>query len=132
MTRRRFLLNGTTTTEAGSFRSVGTGFNHRMEDCRTGERVFGRGIGLRLPDGEKLSSHISRGRARDRTDELRDSEGTVVIELSWLPPASTRLGPFSNGQAALALELQPSVDLVPLLSYAFQWFQYACQPKGGG
>jgi hypothetical protein len=140
MTRQSFLLiNGTTTTEAGSFRSVGTGFNPRMEDSETGERILGRGIGWRLPDGEELSVHMSRPRShlfalhrvlRYRF-ELRDSTGAVVIELSWLPPVAPFRGKFPNGQAVLARELQPTVELVPLLSYAFQKFQGACQPSGG-
>jgi hypothetical protein len=138
---QRFLLNnGTTTTKAGSFRSVGTGLNHRMEDCRTGERVLGQGIGWRLPDGQQLSVQMSIPRRRPFTSprvleyrfQLRDSDGLGVIELTWLPPVSPFWGKFPNGEAVLASKLPRTIELVPLLSYAFQRFQHASQPSGGG
>jgi hypothetical protein len=131
MTRRLHLLNGTTTTEVGSFRSIGTGFNHRMEDCRTGERILGRRVGWRLPNGEKLTVRISSAlRLRNKRFRLRSFDRTVVVELSWLPPLRGR-GRFSYGQAEFAAFVQPSVELVPLLSYAFQRFQIACSSAGG-
>lgn len=73
-----------------------------------------------------MSARASRN-GQDARGCLRDSNGAVVIELSWQEPVSPWPAMLSNGTAALVL-VDPSVELVPLLSYAFQMFQWLCAP----
>jgi hypothetical protein len=111
---------------------MGTAFNHRMVDLTTYESVLGRGIGWRLPDGRRVNMAVTRGRPRNRSCEIKDENGMVVLRLKWMPPAAPWRGHCPVATAELLGGIEPTDDLIPLLAYAFQWFGYACQYKGGG
>jgi hypothetical protein len=139
------LLNGTTTTAAGSYRSTGTRFNHRMVHIGTGAVVLGGRVGWRLPNGEPLTSKFrwsigtqSRAervsarlwtyRHEERRFDLMHESGTVAIRLRWVNTRGARRW-YARGTAEFARGLAPTVDLVPLVSFAFQRFQIK-MPQG--
>jgi hypothetical protein len=126
-----WVLNATITTALGQYCFRGTGFNHRVEDLATGERVLGTRVGLRLPDHSQvkfLSAHRRRGK---RTWQLTDQQSRPVTTVGWLPPVHPWRGRFPLGQATLRPGLEPTPDLVPLIAYLFQLFEDECRPHGG-
>jgi hypothetical protein len=138
--RRRFYLNSEVTrTDTGTFRNRGLVLR-RMYDEQTGDAIFSRRRArYRLPGGAPLSEHLldsgtkRRGRSapQERRLELRDSGGVVIIALSWLGPRGGMASrAFTLGRADL-FGLQPSAELVPLLSWSFFEFQMKSISGGG-
>jgi len=128
--RRRWTGNGTTSTPHGTYQSVGLGAR-RMVNLATSEVLLGKGVGWRLPDGRAMVAHKSRGHA-DATLYFSDPSGAAVLHLKWLPPVSPYWGSFPSGVASFAKEIDRELDLVPVISFAFQMFAAACTIQRGG
>jgi hypothetical protein len=125
----------TTTTRT----SIGV-FEHtpgKMVKVETNEVIVGPGAGLYLPDGRRMTISASVGstplRSALRTKFLLlGNDGVPLIDLRWLPPVAPWRGHFPNGVATLGDGLEPTVDLVPLISYAFLEYSRRMMTRGGG